>query len=346
VVKGSPGVGRRSWFPAGWPGEAAGLPGCRRHARDGACGGSLPGGRVGSGFCGFGVLRGARGWLGVHGVDSGKFGLGGLCGRPGWLGGQFRGRRVDTQNRGFGGWRGRLGRLGVQRVGSGNFGFGVLRGWRDWLGVHGVDSGNFGFGVLWRSRDGSGFMGMIRENADSQFWAASGATAGRGPGSAGGCADRDDGSAPGHEGDGDCGARIAVLGCGDAAGGTRWGHQSRRVLAQAGDAAAAGGSAWRGKARDMRRAPDKGPTPEMWGVLVCYTNMADERERRCRLQNIDPTKDRRVFGSGRRCVASENVVAIFCRLVAREALCVQRLVAGFAVREVGESPASGRDVLF
>ena len=52
------------------------------------------------------------------------------------------------------------------------------------------------------------------------------------------------------------------------------------------------------------------------------------------------------FSSRRGRVASENEVAIFCRLVAGEALCVQRLIAGFAVGEVGESPASGRSVLF
>ena len=53
-----------------------------------------------------------------------------------------------------------------------------------------------------------------------------------------------------------------------------------------------------------------------------------------------------VCHSGRRRVASENVVAIFPRLVAGEALFVQRLIAGFAVREVGKSPAAGRGVLF
>jgi hypothetical protein len=52
------------------------------------------------------------------------------------------------------------------------------------------------------------------------------------------------------------------------------------------------------------------------------------------------------FSSGRRCVVSENVVAIFSRLVAGEALFVQRLITGFAVREVGVSPAAGRGVLF
>jgi hypothetical protein len=53
-----------------------------------------------------------------------------------------------------------------------------------------------------------------------------------------------------------------------------------------------------------------------------------------------------VFGSGRSCVVSENLVAIFCRRVAGEALCVQRLVARLAVREVGKSPAPGYGVLF
>src|SRR5271169_13642 len=52
------------------------------------------------------------------------------------------------------------------------------------------------------------------------------------------------------------------------------------------------------------------------------------------------------FSSRRRRVASENVVAILARLVAGEALCVQGLIAGVAVRKVGESPAAGGDVLF
>ena len=42
-----------------------------------------------------------------------------------------------------------------------------------------------------------------------------------------------------------------------------------------------------------------------------------------------------MLSSGRRCVVSENVIAIFYRLVARKALFMQRLVAGFAVCEVG-----------
>jgi hypothetical protein len=43
---------------------------------------------------------------------------------------------------------------------------------------------------------------------------------------------------------------------------------------------------------------------------------------------------------------SENVIAIFYRLVTWKALFVQRFVAGFAVCEVGISPAGGRGVLF
>jgi hypothetical protein len=43
---------------------------------------------------------------------------------------------------------------------------------------------------------------------------------------------------------------------------------------------------------------------------------------------------------GRRCVVSENVVAIFSRLVAGEARCVQRFIARFTVRKVGETPAA------
>src|SRR6516165_5047966 len=50
--------------------------------------------------------------------------------------------------------------------------------------------------------------------------------------------------------------------------------------------------------------------------------------------------------SGRSCVVSENVVAILCGLVAGEARLVQRLIARFAVREVGVAPAPGRGVLF
>ena len=45
-------------------------------------------------------------------------------------------------------------------------------------------------------------------------------------------------------------------------------------------------------------------------------------------------------------VTGEDEVAIFGRQVAGVAGFVQRLVAGFAVREVGESPAAHRGVLF
>jgi hypothetical protein len=62
------------------------------------------------------------------------------------------------------------------------------------------------------------------------------------------------------------------------------------------------------------------------------------------VQKIDPAKKRRVSSGGRR-VAGEDVVAIFHRLVAREAGVVQRLVAWFAVREIGISPAATRGVL-
>ena len=51
------------------------------------------------------------------------------------------------------------------------------------------------------------------------------------------------------------------------------------------------------------------------------------------------------LSSGRRRIASEDVVAIFRRLVAGEASFVQRLVARFAVLEVGKSPAASRGVL-
>jgi hypothetical protein len=53
-----------------------------------------------------------------------------------------------------------------------------------------------------------------------------------------------------------------------------------------------------------------------------------------------------VDGSGRRRVTREDEVAIFGSLVAGEAGFVQRLVARFAVLEVGESPAASRGVLF
>src|SRR5215831_8540087 len=49
--------------------------------------------------------------------------------------------------------------------------------------------------------------------------------------------------------------------------------------------------------------------------------------------------------SGRSCVVSKNVVVIFGRQVAGEAGLVQRFIAGFAVHEVGVSPAAGRGVL-
>ena len=71
-----------------------------------------------------------------------------------------------------------------------------------------------------------------------------------------------------------------------------------------------------------------------------------DRHNLCDVQEVDSAKDPRVLSSGRRCVVSENVIAIFYRLVAWKALFVQRLVAGFAVCEVGISPAAGRGVLF
>ena len=64
------------------------------------------------------------------------------------------------------------------------------------------------------------------------------------------------------------------------------------------------------------------------------------------LEAIDPAKSCACISSWRRCVVSENVVAILRRLMAGEAFFVQRLVARLAVREVGESPAAGRGVLF
>jgi hypothetical protein len=42
-----------------------------------------------------------------------------------------------------------------------------------------------------------------------------------------------------------------------------------------------GGVAWRGETKDIRSAPDEGPKPVMWGVIVSSTNLADERGRRC-----------------------------------------------------------------
>jgi len=47
-----------------------------------------------------------------------------------------------------------------------------------------------------------------------------------------------------------------------------------------------------------------------------------------------------------RCVTGEDKVAIFGRLVTREAGFVLRLVGGFAVRKVCKPPAAGRGVLF
>ena len=64
------------------------------------------------------------------------------------------------------------------------------------------------------------------------------------------------------------------------------------------------------------------------------------------LEAIDPAKSCACISSWRRCVVSENVIAVFCRRVAGKALFVQRLIARFAVREVGESPAAGCGVLF
>jgi hypothetical protein len=64
---------------------------------------------------------------------------------------------------------------------------------------------------------------MIRENADSRFCAADGATGGRGSGGAMGLAGLGDGGAPGRERSGDRMVEVAVLGRGDAAFGTQWG---------------------------------------------------------------------------------------------------------------------------
>jgi len=52
------------------------------------------------------------------------------------------------------------------------------------------------------------------------------------------------------------------------------------------------------------------------------------------------------FSSGRRRVTREHEIAILSRLVAGEARFVQRLIARFAILEVGESPAARRGVLF
>ena len=51
------------------------------------------------------------------------------------------------------------------------------------------------------------------------------------------------------------------------------------------------------------------------------------------------------FGSGRRRVTGEDVVAVFGRLVTGEASFVQCLVARFAILEVGKSPAASLRVL-
>src|SRR5690348_11106185 len=51
------------------------------------------------------------------------------------------------------------------------------------------------------------------------------------------------------------------------------------------------------------------------------------------------------LNSGARRVTGEDEVATFGRLVAREAGLVQRLVTGFAVLEVGKSPAASRGVI-
>ena len=51
------------------------------------------------------------------------------------------------------------------------------------------------------------------------------------------------------------------------------------------------------------------------------------------------------MGSGGGRVTGEDEVAIFRRLVAGEASLVQRLVARFAILEVGKSPAVSRGVL-
>ena len=67
---------------------------------------------------------------------------------------------------------------------------------------------------------------------------------------------------------------------------------------------------------------------------------------RARRPKLIPQRIGRGLQFRRRCVVSENVVAIFCGLVAGEALCVQRLIARFAVRKVGESPAAGCGVFF
>src|SRR5262249_40910446 len=64
----------------------------------------------------------------------------------------------------------------------------------------------------------------------------------------------------------------------------------------------------------------------------------------CGMQKIELAWDGRVVSGGRR-VTGEDVVAILGRLVAGEASLVQRLVARFAIPEVGKSPAISRGVL-
>src|SRR5215472_8419721 len=72
-----------------------------------------------------------------------------------------------------------------------------------------------------------------------------------------------------------------------------------------------------------------------WGGISCPTLTVRMRQP-CRL----------VARHGWRsmCVAGEDIVASFCGLVAGEASLVQRLVAGFAIRKVAESPAARRGV--
>ena len=64
------------------------------------------------------------------------------------------------------------------------------------------------------------------------------------------------------------------------------------------------------------------------------------------IQKLIPPRIDASFSSRRRRVASENVVVIFCRRVAGEALFVQRLIARLALGEVGKSPAAGCGVFF
>ena len=55
---------------------------------------------------------------------------------------------------------------------------------------------------------------------------------------------------------------------------------------------------------------------------------------------------RPTWPSGRRRIARKNIVSVFAGCVAGEARRVQRLVARFSVREVGESPAAGCGIFF